>query len=225
MDSKFSIFGTGRGGRQSRLDLSDDFVHFTPSQNDLFSMLDEGFIRPNAIAGYLVATVGRARQTERLRSACFGECIRSGNAIKELSLQHGSFGLEFSGSFLQANGGNPAWEVGSSTEVGRFISELRHNRLFTEDLEHPMWGLAPFIDMPSANFNFRWERSLRVPGGLRFGLSDLKRIHIVVHDGPRSPSVEESESITQMIRDRYPRDLVVDIYVLSTESEGGQLHG
>lgn len=40
--------------------------------------------------------------------------------------------------------------------------------------ENGLWKLTPFIDDVSPAYDFTWEREWRVPGGVRFDLSDVQ---------------------------------------------------
>ena len=170
----------GRMGGEPRLDRSGFLVHFTEHKSELVEILKSGFLEARQCVGYLPSTVKPVGDSKR--SACLGEL--SFITVRDLAAQHGLWGFSFRKEFIVEQGGNPTLTLRPGTPAAAFIEGLRRDKSFTQDPDHPMWALVPFIDIETENFKFEWERAWRVPGGLSFRLEDVDCLVLGWPDDP-----------------------------------------
>jgi hypothetical protein len=151
-------------------DMSEWVVHFTNTQQALQSILSERFVRPSGPYGN-----GRnvVELSEGHLSACLSEIPL--DHLQRLYQRRGKWGMGFHKRVIDAAGGGRVWYLEKGTNIEQTVFDLHGGLLRAQDFDHPFWSLTPFIDFMSDDFSYRfdWEREWRVPGGLRFELSDV----------------------------------------------------
>ncbi|CAA2136897.1 hypothetical protein [Methylobacterium bullatum] len=85
-------------------------------------------------------------------------------------------GIAFTKAFLAARGGGPILYAYDGTPQAQAMRALMRDagRLPAPRL-HPIWDLAPFVDLPGrgGTYLFEWEREWRHVGDLRFSPEDV----------------------------------------------------
>lgn len=85
-------------------------------------------------------------------------------------------GIAFTKTFLVARGGGPILYAYEGTPQADAIRRLvRQARKSADPESHPVWDLAPFVDIPGrgGTYYFEWEREWRHVGDLRFSPKDV----------------------------------------------------
>lgn len=160
-------------------DMSDYLVHFTKTSSALVSMLAEGFIRPSGPFGWAKNISAVA---EGHRSVCLSEIPL--DMIDRLISRHGHYGLGFKREFVTRSGGARVWYLDKGGAASQALFDRIGSVLSSQDFGDALWRLTPFIDnVIPGQYAFEWEREWRVPGGLRFNLSDIA--FVITPDGDK----------------------------------------
>ncbi|MEV8174960.1 hypothetical protein [Microbacterium sp. NPDC079176] len=148
-------------------DMSDYLVHFT-KRDALLNILDAGHVEARNQFGW-----GRNDgATSHLRmSTCLSEVPV--DQIERIASRRGHYGIGFRRDFIQSLGGARVWYA---EEPQRTLLFETFGPLYRTDTarENGLWKLTPFIDDVTPGYDFTWEREWRVPGGVRFDLSDVQ---------------------------------------------------
>lgn len=148
-------------------DMSDYLVHFT-SRDALLSILESTHVEARNQFGW-----GRNdNATALLRmSACLSEVPV--DQVERIAARRGHYGIGFRRDFIQSLGGARVWYA---EEPQRTLLFETFRPLYRGDVarENGLWKLTPFIDDVTPGYDFTWEREWRVPGGVRFDLSQVQ---------------------------------------------------
>lgn len=133
-------------------------------------ILSSGLLRPGK------KPVGAARDLATIaqsqRTVCFSEIPL--DMLHRLIRTRSSYGLGFHKETLIAKGGAPLWYLDAVGEQTIHIKEQIARRISTRiDPNDPFWRLTPFIDHPSDDGPYEWEREWRVIGEMRFDPRDV----------------------------------------------------
>jgi len=116
---------------------------------------------------------GLGRHSEHaLKCVCFSE-IPPGN-LARLADARGSYGIAFRKDLVVEKNGGPilyAYKDTTHASALRVMLEVAKHQA-----DHPLWHLAPFIDMPgdypNGSYFFEWEREWRHPYDFKFKETD-----------------------------------------------------
>lgn len=152
-------------------DMSEYVVHFTketaegtPYENSL-SILGKGNLEARNRFG-----TGRKFEPSP-KCVCFSEVPL--NHISRLAEKRGPYGIGFKKEFLVKNGGGPILYAYKNTKHAVAMQKMVEEA--QDDPTHPIWKVAPFVDMPGmykGSYFFEWEREWRLIGDLKFNTND-----------------------------------------------------
>ncbi|WP_162908122.1 abortive infection system antitoxin AbiGi family protein [Allorhizocola rhizosphaerae] len=167
-------------------DMSDYLVHFTKSEEDLVSILQDGEIRAGGPFGSATNLEERLRSQ---KSVCLSEIPL--DQLNRLMARHGRYGLGFTRDYVRQQGGARVWYLDHGTPAHVAFNEMvRQAMIGGVDPAAEIWKLTPFIDrVTPGRYEFEWEREWRIVGGLRFEYSDLA--FVLLPDGDRQEVEQE----------------------------------
>jgi hypothetical protein len=170
-------------------DMSDYLVHFTQSEEDLISILQDCEIRAGRPFGSAQNLHDRLDSQE---AVCLSEIPL--DQLNRLMARHGRYGLGFTRDFIRKNGGSRVWYLDREAPAQIAFNEMvRQAMVGGVDPAAEIWKLTPFVDyVTPGRYEFEWEREWRVAGGIPFGHSDLA--FVLLPDGDRQ-RVEEQVAL------------------------------
>lgn len=178
-------------------DLSSYLVHMTTSAASLANIVTTGKVAARNRFG-LGRTLNKV--ATKHESACFTEMPLT--ELNRLRDRGKSWGIAFKKEFVERQGGQRVWYLGSESSPYVALHEMKEAAFETRDWENPVWNITPFVDnVDPGKYAFDWEREWRVVGGLHF---DLEEVVLLIGLEGVEPLFHESFSIGAPLYD--PRD-------------------
>lgn len=151
-------------------------IHLTDSIGTLRRILDEQRLRALNPFG---AAHNHLELAASQRVVSFSEIQMVD--VERLAGRHGRYGLGFTRTWLQKQGGAPVWYLPRDTPLQQYVFNSVRRLGFRRDpeLDHLLWKLTPFIDYPQdgvgapSTYDWRWEREWRVVGDVPFEAGDI----------------------------------------------------
>lgn len=153
-------------------DMSKFVVHFTRESSDNSAFLNSlAILYARNIEARTAFGAGRKLPPAR-KSVCFSEAPL--HELARIAKGRGMHGIGFRKEFLVERGGGPILYAYKDTDHAKAIDRMVREAV--DEPDHPVWSIAPFVDLPgtygNSKYLFEWEREWRVVGDLEFDTED-----------------------------------------------------
>ncbi|MGF1758761.1 abortive infection system antitoxin AbiGi family protein [Photobacterium sagamiensis] len=150
-------------------DISEYLIHLVgkdDSYNQIMSILSAGVIKAKKSFGF-------KSFLHKKKSICFSEIPPK--YLAKLVKRRSNFGIAFKKQKLLGSGAQRVWYVDKGSVQHNALNQLYN--LSTEDIEHQLEVIFPFIDIAgeyeNSSYQFQWEREWRLLGDFCFKPDDV----------------------------------------------------